>query len=92
MERLMSPWTEDFSECSLEEVFQSQAENRAWGKELRHKTNVLVNSRLAKNISQDDYLADRKRAHEEAAEYRRRAAILDSLIERRASLSQPRDI
>jgi hypothetical protein len=81
----MSPWSEDFSECSLEQILSSQAENRAWGKELRHKTNALVNSRLAKNITQDDYVADRMLAREEAAEYRRRAAILDSLIERRSA-------
>ena len=92
MEELMSPWSEDFSESSLEEILRTQAENRAWGKELRQKTNVLVNNRLAKNISQDDYIADRKIAHEDAAEYRRRAAILDSQIERRASHALPREV
>lgn len=81
----MSPWSEDFSECSLEEVLRSQDENRAWGKELRQKTNALVNNRLAKNISQDDYLADRKLTHEETAEYRRRAAILDNQLSRRTA-------
>lgn len=88
----MSPWSEDFSDCSLEDVLRSQAENRAWGKELRQRTNTLVNSRLAKNISQDDYVADRKLVHEDNAEYRRRAAILDSLIERRASHALPREV
>ena len=56
------------------------AENRAWGKELRSKSNSLVNSRLAKVITQDDYLLNRQRAHEEAAECRRRASILDAQI------------
>ena len=87
----MSPWSEDFSESTLEDILRSQAENRAWGKELRNKTNVLVNNRLAKNISQDDYVTDRKQAHQDAAEYRRRAAILDSQIERRTSHSVPRE-
>ena len=59
-----------------------QAENRAWNKELRLKTNTLVNSRLAKNISQDDYLATRKLVHEDAAECRRRANIIDAQIAR----------
>jgi hypothetical protein len=76
----MSSWPEDFSTCSLKEVLGWQAENRAWNKELRLKTNTLVNSRLARNISQDDYLANRKLVHEDAAECRRRADILDAQI------------
>jgi hypothetical protein len=79
----MSSWPEDFSACTLKEVLGWQAENRAWNKELRLKTNSLVNSRLAKNISQDDYLATRKLVHEDAAECRRRANILDAQITRR---------
>ena len=51
---------EDLSTCSLEEVITTQAENRAWSKELRLKSNALVNSRLAKAISQDEYTATRK--------------------------------
>jgi hypothetical protein len=78
----MSSWPEDFSTCSLKEVLGWQAENRAWNKELRLKTNTLVNSRLAKNITQDDYLATRKLVHEEAAECRRRANIIDAQIAR----------
>jgi len=79
----MSSWPEDFSTCTLKEVLGWQAENRAWNKELRLKTNSLVNSRLAKDITQDDYLENRKRVHEEAAECRRRANILDAQITRR---------
>ena len=79
----MSVWCEDFATSSLEEVLEWQAENRAWSKELRRRTNVLVNSRLANEISLDDYLANRKLAHEHAAECRRRADILDAQIMRR---------
>jgi hypothetical protein len=79
----MSLWSEDFSACSLQEVLGWQAQNRAWNKELRLKTSTLVNKRLANEISQDDYLANRKLAHEEAAECRRRANILDNQILRR---------
>jgi hypothetical protein len=78
----MSSWPEDLSSCSLKEVLGWQAENRAWNKEIRLKTNTLVNSRLAKNISQDDYLAHRKLVHEDAEECRRRANILDAQIVR----------
>jgi len=76
----MSLWCEDFSSCTLQEVLGWQAENRAWNKELRNKTSSLVNSRLANQISQADYLENRKLAHEEAAECRRRANILDTQI------------
>ena len=89
--KLMLVWPEDFSACSLEEVIKSQTENRAWSKELRRRTDVLVNSRLAKNISQDDYLADRKLAHEESAECRRRAGILDTQIILHSARPLPRE-
>lgn len=86
----MSIWHEDFSTSSLEEILRWQAENRAWSKELRHKANSLVSSRLAHNISLADYLANRKRAREDAAECRRRATILEAQI-RRTALSLPRE-
>jgi hypothetical protein len=76
----MLPWLEDFSKCTLEEVLIWQTANRAWSKELRRRNSSLVNQRLAKDISQDDYLANRKIAHEDAAECRRRASILDTQI------------
>jgi hypothetical protein len=79
----MSTWSDDFSACSLEEILRSQAENREWSKELRKRASALVNDRLAKNISQDDYAADRKQSQELAAECRRRAAIIDTQIVQR---------
>jgi hypothetical protein len=82
---VMALWLEDFSACTLEDVFRLQAENRAWNKELRRKTNSLVNSRLANDISQADYQTNRKVAHEDAAECRRRANILDAQIVRRTA-------
>ncbi len=87
----MNSWPEDFSTCSLKEVLGWQAENRAWNKELRLKTNSLVNSRLAKDITQDDYLANRKLVHEDAAECKRRANILDAQISRRTVGNMSRD-
>ncbi|HYL76276.1 MAG TPA: hypothetical protein VEU96_18845 [Bryobacteraceae bacterium] len=79
----MQPWTEDLSERGLDELVESQIENRAWGKELRRRTNDLVNSRLAKHITHADYVADRQLVHDDAAEYQRRAAILETQIVRR---------
>lgn len=82
----MQPWSEDFSGCGLDEILRFQTENREWSKELRRRTNVLVNTRLAKNMSQDDYLAGRKLVHEDTAECRNRANILDAQIVRHSGL------
>jgi hypothetical protein len=87
---MMAMWHEDLSTCTLDEVLAWLAENRAWSKELRLKTSSLVNSRLANTISQDDYLANRKVGHEDAAECRRRASLLDEQITRRVGGTLPR--
>jgi hypothetical protein len=76
----MSTWREDFSTCTLDEVLGLQAENRAWSKELRRKNHSLVNSRLANDISHADYQTNRKLAHDDATECRRRADIIDAQI------------
>jgi hypothetical protein len=75
-------WRDDFSGLSIEELLGYQAENRAWSKELRFRNNALVNSRLANEISQADYLTSRDLARQDAAECQRRAAILDAHIAR----------
>jgi hypothetical protein len=67
---------ENLSGCSLEEVMRSETENRAWHKELRRLSAALVNSRLAKSISLDEYVVNRKRANDDAAECRRRGTML----------------
>jgi hypothetical protein len=78
----MQPWAEDFSTFTWKEVLARLAENRAWSKELRLKASALVNTRLAKTISQADYVASRKRALEDEVECRRRALLLESHIHR----------
>lgn len=78
----MPTWSEDFSACGLEEILRSQTENRAWGKELRRRTNELVNSRLSKDISQADYDQNRQQFHKDAEEFRRRATILETQLGR----------
>ena len=80
----MSVWCEDLAAFSLDEVFERLVENRVWSKELRRKNNSLVNSRLANQITQADYLSERKLGHADAAECRRRAVILDEQIILRA--------
>ena len=87
----MSVWCDDFATFRLDEVLRWQAENRAWSKELRQRNTALVNSRLAKLISQDAYVSDRKLVSEDTAECRRRAAILDTQIVQRIHSSPLRE-
>lgn len=68
--------SEDFSKCSLAEVVSLVVENRAWNKELRLSAKVLVSSRLAKQISADEYATARRFANENEAECKRRGIIL----------------
>ena len=75
-------WRDDFSTSTLEEVLRYQLENRAWSKELRFRSNELVNKRLANEITQDDYLTNRKLTRQDAEECQRRAAILENQIAR----------
>jgi hypothetical protein len=52
------------------------AENRAWNKRLREGTAALVNARLAKTITQEEYATSRQRGHEDSAECNRRQQML----------------
>jgi hypothetical protein len=79
----MRPWTDDFSGYGMDDILRFQAANREWSKRLRAQTSTLVNQRLAKNVSQDEYLANRKLLHEDVAECRSRADILEAQVARR---------
>jgi hypothetical protein len=81
----MPNWPDDLSSCTLEEIFNSELDNRAWYKELRLQNTALVNSRLAKSISQDEYTVTRRETSEMAAECKRRGAILVREITRRVA-------
>lgn len=69
----MEVWSEDLSMCSLEEILRTQSENRAWNKELRGRTNALLNSRVAKQISHEEYAANRQLGVADEVECKRRA-------------------
>jgi hypothetical protein len=71
-------WTDDLSERSLIEILRSDTENRAWNKALRCRVAALVNSRLAKQISLEEYAISRQHENENAAECKRRGALLVS--------------
>jgi hypothetical protein len=76
-------WTDDLSGRSLIEILRSDTENRAWNKALRCRVAALVNSRLAKQISLEEYAISRQHENENAAECRRRGAILVSEMSNR---------
>ena len=66
---------------------RSDTENRAWNKALRCRVAALVNRRLAKQISLEEYAISRQQENENAAECRRRGAILVSEMSSRNRLS-----
>jgi hypothetical protein len=81
----MPNWPDDLSSCTLEEIFTSEIDNRAWYKQLRLQNTALVNNRLAKNISADEYAVTRRETTELSAECKRRGAILVREITRRVA-------
>ena len=85
----MPLWPDNIEECSLDEMFRLQACNRAWSKQLRQDTQTLVNSRLAKVISMEEYASSRDVAAQQSAECRRRAESLSLLIEARGARPLP---
>jgi type I restriction enzyme M protein len=69
-------WSENLSDCNLEDVVRRQDENTAWYKELRLKINQLMDSKLANHIGSEEYKVNRKLANEEAEECKRRRRML----------------
>ena len=82
-------WPDNIEGRSLDEMFRLQAENRAWSKQLRLESQVLVNTRLAKTISMEEYTASRQQAAENSSECKRRAATLSREIERQGAHPLP---
>jgi hypothetical protein len=66
----------DFPKHSVQEMVASVMENRAWSKQLRINSRMLVNSRVAKLIDADDYAARRNLINENVAECKRREIVL----------------
>jgi len=69
-------WPDDLSGLSQQAVLNYMAENRAWNKRLREGTVALVNTRLAKTITQEEYASNRERTNQDVAECFRRARML----------------
>ncbi len=76
----MSAWNDELGGLTLKEVWERQAQNRAWGKEIRQKMADLVNRRLAKVITQMDYDSQRKEFENDVREWRRRTSIVNQRI------------
>ena len=75
--------SDTLSGSSLEEILRAETENRAWSKTLRQRATELLNSRLAKAISFEEYAVFRQQANEDAAECKRQATILCGELLRR---------
>jgi hypothetical protein len=73
---MMPEWSEDLSQRTLDEIVGLHDENRAWQRELRTRAAALVNSRLSKQITQEEYAVKREAAKSDADECRHRAHIL----------------
>jgi hypothetical protein len=76
-------WLDDFSGRSLEEILTIEGENRAWNKKLRQEYAALVDSRLAKQITQEEYTVRRQGANADAAECKRQRTTLVNEIRSR---------
>ena len=72
----MSNLPEDLSKNTLKEVVAFEAENTASSKDVRLRTKAIVDSKLAGEISREEYFASRKVADEDAAEFKRRRILL----------------
>jgi hypothetical protein len=79
----MKPSSDALSGNSLEQVLRAETENRAWSKTLRQRATALLNSRLAKTISFEEYTVSRQKASRDAAECKQRGRILSDEIRSR---------
>jgi len=76
-DRILMPInTDDLATLSQADLVRLRIENRAWSNELRRRMAALVNSRMAKKISHEEYSTSRKTAKDEMAECNRKMAML----------------
>jgi hypothetical protein len=87
----MTPKSSDtLSGSSLEQVLRAETENRAWSKTLRQQARELLNSRLGKAISFEEYTVFRLQASKDAAECKQQGRILGDEIRSRDERYVPR--
>lgn len=74
--RLMPTSIEELATLSEAEITRLRIENRAWSKEIRKCMTALVNSRIANQISHEEYSVSRKAVKDDRDECDRKMAIL----------------
>ena len=77
MYKLMPISADEVSMLSDAEIIRLRIETRAWSREIRRCMAELVNSRMAKQISHEEYTVSRAAAMDERTECDRRAALLN---------------
>ena len=77
-------WNADLSTTTIDEVVKLQTENRASDKEIRLEIRTLVNRRLAKENTAEEYVVKRKIANQATEEFRRRSTLLSDELASRA--------
>lgn len=80
----MPLWSDDSAQFTTNEVARLQDENRAWYKELRQSVGVLMDTKLAKAISQEEYAGKYKLLKDDLAECSRRSRLLTNEALRRS--------
>jgi hypothetical protein len=77
-----------FTEFSTEEIVYLKKENHAGATVLRHEMRALLNSRLARNITKDEFDQQRSVINEDLWARRQRVVALDAESLIRAHKSQ----
>ncbi|MBI4890034.1 MAG: hypothetical protein HY821_05360 [Acidobacteria bacterium] len=79
----MATSTDDLSTLSDADVLSLQIQSRNWRRDLRHTLAELVDRRMAKQISYEEYTAGRQAAKEQREECEERVAALNAEVRRR---------
>ena len=86
---MASLWSDEIAGLSRRELSDMVAENRAWGKHLRERTQALVHARLAKTISLAEYAAGRALNNADSIECGRRRDLLTRSLDRAGNAAEP---
>jgi hypothetical protein len=73
----MPEMPQDFSECSGDEIVRLQKENQARSTQLRHEMRALLDSRLARKITKEEFDQQRAVINESVLACRQRGMALD---------------
>jgi len=71
------PDVADFSQCSAEEILRLQKENQARATNCRYRMRMLLDTRLARKITKEEFDQQRAEINEEVLACRQRGLALD---------------